>query len=526
MAATKTIAHRVRLREFGTPEILAAAPRSAITPHYGVVTLFGYGVQVRVDRGHLILEDGIGADRRGARLPRVGHGLRRLVVIGADGMVTLAALRWLADQEAAFVMLERDGSVLATTGPVSPSDARLRRAQACARDSGAALQIARELIDRKLAGQEQLVRETLRDAKAGETIAAFRARLTSARTIEAILQIELHAALMYWSVWHDLPVSFPRADLPRVPDHWLTFNARQSPLSRSPRLAANPPNAMLNYLYAILAAEARLAVAAMGLDPGLGFLHFDEATRDSLAYDLMEPVRPQVDGLVLDWIRRAPVKRDWFFEQRDGTCRLMALFAAQLSETAPMWRRAIAPLAEWVAHTLSSSIRKRTRKLGPTTRLTRRRSREAQGSDSLPPPEPSVRPQGLCRFCGITIEPERSYCSSCAVAFSTEQIKKAAPSGWIATQGANAQALRAKTQRRNAAARKAWDSANLPSWLNEDAYQQRIQPLLAGVSAGRIASALSVSWMYAAHIRRGKRRPHPRHWQKLADLVSVRPSVS
>jgi hypothetical protein len=377
------------------------------------------------------------------------------------------------------------------------------------------------LIDRKLAGQEQLARETLSDTKAGDAIKAFRAQLTTASTIQALLQLELQAALMYWSVWHDLPVSFPRADLPRVPDHWRTFNARQSPLSRSPRLAANPPNAMLNYLYAILAAEARLAVAAMGLDPGLGFLHFDEATRDSLAYDIMEPVRPMVDGFVLNWIRRAPVKREWFFEQRDGSCRLMAPFAAQLSETAPMWRRAVAPQAEWVGQTLWSSIRKRTRKLGPTTRLTRRRNREAQGSDSLPPPEPSVRPQCLCHFCGITIEPERSYCPSCAVAFSTEELKKAAPSGWIATQGANAQALRAKTQRRNAAAKKAWDSASLPSWLNEDAYHQRIQPLLAGISAGRIAAALSVSWMYAAHIRRGKRRPHPRHWRKLAELVGV-----
>jgi hypothetical protein len=82
--------------------------------------------------GHLTLEDGIGADRRHARLPRVGHGLKRLVVIGSDGTVSLAALRWLADQDAAFVMLERDGSLLATTGPVRPSDVRLRRAQGLA----------------------------------------------------------------------------------------------------------------------------------------------------------------------------------------------------------------------------------------------------------------------------------------------------------------------------------------------------------------------------------------------------------
>ena len=92
--------------------------RNLLTPRHGVLTLFGYGITIHVDRGHLILKDGIGGVRREARLSRVGHRLRRLVVIGADGMVSLAALRWLADQNSAFVMLDRDGSVLATTGPV------------------------------------------------------------------------------------------------------------------------------------------------------------------------------------------------------------------------------------------------------------------------------------------------------------------------------------------------------------------------------------------------------------------------
>ena len=40
------------------------------------------------------------------------------------------------------------------TGPVRPSDAKLRRAQSLAAQSDTALRIARELIDKKLAGQE------------------------------------------------------------------------------------------------------------------------------------------------------------------------------------------------------------------------------------------------------------------------------------------------------------------------------------------------------------------------------------
>jgi hypothetical protein len=59
-----------------------------------VITLYGYGISVHVDRGHLALKDGIGSDRHEGRFSRVGHGLRRLVVIGSDGFVSLAALRW------------------------------------------------------------------------------------------------------------------------------------------------------------------------------------------------------------------------------------------------------------------------------------------------------------------------------------------------------------------------------------------------------------------------------------------------
>src|SRR5712664_1544957 len=165
MAATHTVHNLAPSRNFGAKTVSQLIPRPC------VVTLFGYGISVCVDRGHLVCKDGIGTERREARFPRVGHGLRRLVVIGSDGMVSLAALRWLADQDAAFVMLDRDGSVLATTGPVHPSDARLRRAQSLAYQSGMAVRIARELIDRKLAGQEQLVRSKLRNSLTADSIA-------------------------------------------------------------------------------------------------------------------------------------------------------------------------------------------------------------------------------------------------------------------------------------------------------------------------------------------------------------------
>ncbi|MFZ3329811.1 MAG: CRISPR-associated endonuclease Cas1, partial [Candidatus Acidiferrales bacterium] len=249
-------------------------------------------------------------------------------------------------------MFDRDGSVLATTGPVRPSDARLRRAQALAHQSGAALQIARELISHKLEAQEGLARDALNNSVAAEAIARAREAIPTAKTIESIRLFESRGAYAYWGAWNDLPINFPKADLCRVPDHWRTFKNRVSPLTGSPRLAANPVNAVLNFLYAVLESEARLAVAALGLDPGLGVLHADTPARDSLACDVMEPVRPMVDAYLLNWITHETLRRQWFFEQRDGSCRLMGPFAVQLSKTAPNWGSAVAPFAELVSHML------------------------------------------------------------------------------------------------------------------------------------------------------------------------------
>src|SRR5271154_6160697 len=415
------------------------SPVELLVPRHGVVTLYGYGIQVRVDRGHLLLEDGIGPDRRQGRFPRVGHGLRRLVVIGSDGMVTLGALRWLADQDASFVMLDRDGSVLATTGPVRPTDARLRRAQALAHHTGTALQIARELIGRKLEAQEKLALAGLNNCEAAEKIGSMRKAIPAAVTIEAIRLIESRAAYAYWGAWNNLPINFPRTDLRRVPDHWRVFRNRVSPLTGSPRLATNPVNAMLNYRYAVLESESRLAVAALGLDPGLGVMHMDTPSRDSLAFDVMEPVRPLVDAYLLSWVRGETLKREWFFEQRDGNCRLMRSVAIRLSETAATWAHAVAPFAEMVARTLWSTIRKQVRRHRPATRLTQANRREARTIESAPPAAHEPRPQSFCRECGVEIWRGGRRCANCANALNTVGLIEAAKTGRVAAQSEAAQ---------------------------------------------------------------------------------------
>ena len=102
---------------------------------------------------------------------------------------------------------------------------------------------------------------------------------------------------------------------------------------------------------------------------------------------------------------------------------------------------------------------------------------------------------------------------------------KAARLGRVAAQSREAKARQAETQRRQAAALKAWDPSGKPDWLDKKAYGEKIQPRLAGVTIPVMSSALGVSNPYAADIRAGRRRPHPRHWQTLARLVGGSPDV-
>src|SRR5215467_14615433 len=171
MAASHTLPH-----PFAIPQI----------SKLGVLTLYGYGIRVTMQAGHLQIEDGIAEDRYKFRLPRVNHRLKRLVCIGDDGFITLSALRWLSEVGASFVMLDRLGKVRVVTGPVSPSEARLRRAQSLAVSDGKAVPIARELMAAKLEGQEALLRDELRDAGTADAIAKLKARLIDANDLNAI----------------------------------------------------------------------------------------------------------------------------------------------------------------------------------------------------------------------------------------------------------------------------------------------------------------------------------------------------
>jgi hypothetical protein len=96
-------------------------------PRHGVLTLAATVFRSVSIRDTWSFKMGLELNVTTTGFPGVGHGLQRLVVVGSDGLITLAALRWLRDQDAALAFLERNGKMLCVTGPVGSTSRVPRR---------------------------------------------------------------------------------------------------------------------------------------------------------------------------------------------------------------------------------------------------------------------------------------------------------------------------------------------------------------------------------------------------------------
>jgi len=230
-----------------------------------------------------------------------------------------------------------------------------------------------------------------------------------------------------------------------------------------------------------------------------------------------------VDSFVLNWIQTELFRKEDFWEDRNGNCRIGSTLARRLCETSETWRRLAGPGAEWLAQALWSSCRNLAvdEQILPTP-LTRRRKKEGRGNKfqlKIKPP----RPTKICEMCGAEGVKNR-YCRSCAVEASRETMAQVALLGHAKPKSRKTKAHISKALSDHAVANTWWDPKSLPSWLTEDYYIQKIQPLLRGKKVRDIADVLRVSQAYAALIRSGRRRPYRRHWLALAELVNIRAS--
>jgi len=540
-------------RDDASPE-----PAPIIPTAHGVVSLAGYGVRVGVERGHLTVTDGWGRQRRAGRVSRVA-GLRRLVIVGDDGAITLAALRWLHDVGASFMQITTSGAVIAATGPTHLDDARLRRSQALAAYTDVGLTIARDLIREKLIGHATNLAVLSGDGTAGSVMVPFIPALDTVRDAPTLRKVEADAASCYWQRWEAVPLQWAKADAPHVPAHWHRAGGRLSPLTGDAHDAISPVHAMLNYGYTLLEAESVIALRAVGLDPGMGMLHVDERGRDSFALDLMEVARHTVDAFVLETLRIHTFRARDFHETERGVCRLTLTLSREFADITPRLATAVAPFAESLAKHLwntdlpahqagrlgfpgggrggeeatDDGLRPPTRERTPRTLTGKRlRTPRHQAENAALPTLPPT-----CRACGFPVPPRRRFCDTCIDERRQEVGKLAGEIGGVAfarwraagntpTVSAEGLAARAEKCRENRRVLREWKAEQeaaggiLSSDYSPDMFTTTILPGLKRVMPAKIMLATGLSKCYVTLIKRGTRVPHPRHWAALRVLVA------
>ncbi|MGP9792036.1 type I-C CRISPR-associated endonuclease Cas1c [Roseinatronobacter sp. NSM] len=236
------------------------------------------------------------------------HLLGAIICFGQVG-VSPQLMHACAEAGICITYLGWSGRFLARVeGPVS-GNVLLRRVQHD-RTLNDPLPVARAMVAAKAANQRGVLRRAIRDygdpdgrLDAAERRLSDVARLAlAAPDGDRLRGQEGEAANAYFSVF---------ANLIRVKD--MLFNGRSR---RPPRDAAN---ALLSFLYVLLAADCRAALETVGLDPQMGFLHRDRPGRASLALDLMEEFRaPLADRLCLSLINRRQLGPRSFQHQETG----------------------------------------------------------------------------------------------------------------------------------------------------------------------------------------------------------------
>jgi CRISPR-associated protein Cas1 len=305
------------------------------------LVLVGHGVRLRVHQGTLLVRNGFThypQEREELRLfPGDSRLPLRIIALDSDGSISLDVIKWLSQQGIPLVLLSWQGQVVSVVGDGAAYDPSLREAQLEAQNNGTGLRISSELIQGKIANSC----DTLRSLPASPVIDAaidklevMLGGLRSAlpESIDELRLVEAQAAYAYFAAWQMLPLRWKGTGRKPIPPEWHHIVARPSMVSGRNRHATHPINAMLNYAYAVLESQVRIATLSQGLDPMIGYLHACRPGRAALVYDLMEPLRPRADRLVLSFVLSHTFSASDFGVGVNGVCRLHPQLARQVAQ--------------------------------------------------------------------------------------------------------------------------------------------------------------------------------------------------
>jgi CRISP-associated protein Cas1 len=245
------------------------------------------------------------------------HNLDGIVSFGWENIASAALMAACHEHGVSLSFLSPYGKFLASAYGGISGNILLRKEQYLrSHHEVGSLEIARNMIQAKLHNTRCVLQRAARDHGAKDAVRALQIqqavdslanRIKAANacsSLDSLRGIEGDAAVAYWAVFNQLLTN-------TEPAFQISGRSKRPPLDRT--------NALLSFLYALLAHDCRSACETCGLDPQCGFMHQPRPGRASLALDLMEEFRPMLaDRLAISLINRQQITVDDFTVQESG----------------------------------------------------------------------------------------------------------------------------------------------------------------------------------------------------------------
>lgn len=242
------------------------------------------------------------------------HNLEDVICFGYMG-ASPQLMQLCSENNVGLSFLTPHGKFLARMTGKTRGNVLLRRTQyRIADDDAASLNITKSFMIGKIVNCRTVLGRGIRDH--GSTISCGKIRRTDSYLIEnlekiggcgdidSLRGIEGNCARAYFDAFDELI-------LKQKADFYMFDRNRRPPLDNM--------NALLSFLYTLLALDVQSALESVGLDPYVGFFHTDRPGRAGLALDMMEELRPFLaDRHALTLVNLQQVGKGDFFSKEDG----------------------------------------------------------------------------------------------------------------------------------------------------------------------------------------------------------------
>ncbi|MDT3695305.1 MAG: type I-C CRISPR-associated endonuclease Cas1c [Ignavibacterium sp.] len=261
------------------------------------------------------LKDSEGNSKKAFQAPI--HTIENIVCFGFKAL-TPQLMAFCAENNVGVSYLTETGKFLAKVYGAQKGNVLLRKAQYAISDNEfESLKIAKPIIAAKVSNYRYLLLRHQRNhpenisdevINSADILGSRLKNIKEAETLDELRGYEGECANIYFNILSDLITS-------QKEDFIFTKRSKRPPL--------DPANALLSFLYSILANDVRSALETVGLDPQVGFLHQLRPGRPSLALDIMEEFRAYLgDRVMLNLINLKQVNIRDFEIRESGEVRM------------------------------------------------------------------------------------------------------------------------------------------------------------------------------------------------------------